>query len=306
MTFAGRFAANLLRGSATPPPPGGGYLRYRLDITANNGDAYCGLDELYGYDTVSGSDRMVLGGGTTDLAVSQSSNFGGYEGYQALNFDQSNLPRGWVNAGGNSGYIRFDVPAGVEIVGVGLGTMTTETARMPSEFNIRVSDDASIWTTVLNVTGETSWLANEIRLWEVAGAGNHRYGECQIVDNNGGGYCSMGDLLFFLADGDVIRYSVRNTTIRRSSVYDGGYEAINILNRSSGAYWVSNSGSPQWIDFYCAFPLAEFGLKCIEPNRMPRDFDLYGFDLGTQTFVLINSYTGETGWGVGETRRFVV
>lgn len=287
---------------AAPPPP----IKYRLDITANNGDTYCGMDEFYLIPILGGVDG-IQNFTPTGISTSQSSSFGGgYGASAALDFDRSTNFSGWVNGGGASGWLQYQIPGGVEPYAFGLTTMIGEANRMPSEFAFKVGDDGVNWTTVLARDVVPAWSNDETRIWLLdEPAGIHEYGRYDEILNQGDGYCSLGELLIFLTNGDLVRVNNTNATGRSSSDYGGGYAFVNALNRSGG-YWVSYAGPPQWVEVYCAFEPQEFGMKCVEPARMPRDFTLSRYNILTDSFEEMAEFSGETGWSVGEIRRYAI
>lgn len=150
--------------------PGVGAHRYwKLNITANDGSAlYMGLTELQLFDT-SGVNRTAGSSGT--LWVSSSGEINASN--QHVNAVDGNLvDSGWLSAvAASPQFISFDtqlagapVPVGpYEVSKIRIYGSHNVPSASPRDFQLQWSDNGTDWTTVLSVTGQSGWAANEMR-----------------------------------------------------------------------------------------------------------------------------------------------
>lgn len=157
----------------TDPGTGPGAHRYwRLRITASESASFHGMTELRLFDRdgvlVSGYN---VSGGTGSISASSSIN-GANIDYQA--FDGNLTSTGWLSATAGTEHVRQDMQHASSVIGVPVeikdvhiyGSWNSP-ASSPKDFTLQWSDDDSIWTDALVVTGETGWGANELRTFPV-------------------------------------------------------------------------------------------------------------------------------------------
>ncbi len=282
------------------------YNFYRITTSANNGDTYVGLGELYGYETVGGPDVLIDKPAASVGVFSAGSVLGGYPASAPFNqADSRKACIGWVNTGANNDYLRFQSTAGaIRVKALGLASMPGEQARMPSQLKVRYSDNGSTWSDAISLVAIPAWTSGEFRYYAVPNVGAHTYWEYTEVLNQGGGaYCSLGVCVMVLDNGELIRAGTRNVRMREGTRFNDSYPLADVLDRNTG-YWVSSGGVIQTIEWITPVSLAEFGFKCFEPNRMPRDFVVDGYNADTQAWIRLRTITGATGWAINEIRKY--
>ena len=155
----------LLLASAAPVGPT--YRWIRLYITANNGDAYTGLNELLLRSTSGGVDypappTNVLTTPTGALTAATASDFY-FANPPAYAFDQDyGSTQSWYNNGTPTpAWLKYDFGGSpVSIAEFGIIRAPGEAGvanRWPMDFELQGSNDNSSWTALRSVTGETGW-----------------------------------------------------------------------------------------------------------------------------------------------------
>jgi len=175
------------------------YRYYRLDITANNGDAtYTQVGEFYLY-LAAPADEFAPHAMTTDSApspyVSSASTYqAGSNPYQAFN----GLTTGWLGNNGGADWVQIDLGAGnvflIEQYQVQSGF--SGAARAPKDWTLKGSNNGSSWTTLDTRTNETGWGTFDLRAYTVTGAAAYRYFRFDVTANNGDGTYTEVDELF--------------------------------------------------------------------------------------------------------------
>lgn len=145
----------LQRSVVEPPPAGGAYRFWRIEITNNGGSAYTSIAELQLRLTAGGADQTSPSG-TTAASTSYFSENG------ARAFDDYNVDANtWVST--NSGlpqWVQYDFGAGnaKEIKEIAMWPESTEsTTRAPTAFTVKASNDGSAWTTIKSFSSFGSW-----------------------------------------------------------------------------------------------------------------------------------------------------
>jgi hypothetical protein len=104
--------------------------------------------------------------------------------------------------------------------------------QMGQAWTFQWSDDNVAWTTADTRSGQTGWTSGEIRTFDFASAGAHRYWRLNISNNNGAGNTSVGELE--MMEGTTVTYEEPNVigawsggTRDIATRYDNGSGASN-------------------------------------------------------------------------------
>ena len=203
----------------------GAYRYYKINITANNGDSYLQLGEVYFWGTRAymdgASDEVthdwtgLTNGGMT---VSASSYHPSFPPYQAL--DETISQTLYFLLNGTTGWWEIDLGSGnAQTLKAFIlqANYVPEPARMPKDFTIQGSNNDVDWDVLLTVTGQTDWLKGETRLFLLSSYASYQYYKIDITANNGdGGYTQLGEVyLYILPDG----WPEMPITVQRSSMF---------------------------------------------------------------------------------------
>jgi hypothetical protein len=203
------------------------YRYYRLDITANNGDAtFVQVAELYLYLGYP-SNEFAPHNMTTDSApspyVASASTFQvGSNAYLAFN----GAGAGWLGNNGGADWVQIDLGSGnvflieqYQIRDAGVA------ARAPKDWTLKGSNNGSDWTTLDTRTNETGWGTFDLRTYTVSGVSvAYRYFRLDVSANNGDGTFVEVDELFLQgtqqsASGGGLAAALRGNSILGGGIY---------------------------------------------------------------------------------------
>lgn len=139
------------------------YRYWRLDVSANNGNAfYCTVAELALLD-VSGVD--VTSSASAEAGAATASSFANSSNRPSLAFDKLASSK-WTSST-TTGWLQYDCGATTTIASmrlIGQYSNGDQATMAPKDFTLRGSDAAGgPWTTVITRTGQTAWGAAEVR-----------------------------------------------------------------------------------------------------------------------------------------------
>lgn len=144
---------------------------WRIYITANDGDAtYCGFTEIELRTSVGGADVTVVqlqSGAASALSVPNTANaaFRAVDNSDTAGWLSQNKPTWWKYDFGHAGHTGNPTENIRQILIKGSFNVP---AASPKDFLLEWSDDGSVWTTALTVTGETGWTgASDARTFNV-------------------------------------------------------------------------------------------------------------------------------------------
>lgn len=136
------------------------YRYWRLNVTANNGDAYLAASEFEVHATLGGT--TIFTGGSS----SASTVFGGLPVSNLFDGSTSTV---WA-ATTNTGWVRYDLGLGktsgvmefvVKSRGDGYATQA------PKDFSLQGSNDGVNWDTLKTITNQTGWGLGETRTFQI-------------------------------------------------------------------------------------------------------------------------------------------
>lgn len=145
-------------------PPANAYRYWRLNITANNGDARVGTRQLALRTVVSGPQVALAAVGTP----SNSSTFGGtYVPARAFGAALDN--DGWLSSGGVPQWLQYDFgehwPQAIVEYGVAISGASVPANKSANTWTLQASNDGSNWDTIDSRSGQTSWSTDELRVF---------------------------------------------------------------------------------------------------------------------------------------------
>jgi hypothetical protein len=169
-------------------------------------------------------------------AVTSSLENASYPASQAFDGDTSNTR--WSSASSDPQYIYVDLGAVYNLCQVNL---FWETA-LGANFTIQVSNDASTWTTVATITGNTSY-KNQIGMAGSSGRYVMMYGTAR---GTGYGYSLYAFQVFGYPGSCNNNNLALNQTIYVSST-QGGFPGVNAVDGDFTTRWGSSFSDPQYI-----------------------------------------------------------
>lgn len=158
------------------------YLYYRLNVTANGGDVYLNVPELYlqnGLVVVDASAISSFGGTTPEMATDGS------------------LTTTWNTASGSTGWLQVEAFDAISISGYTVGSWSNSAGvnRAPKDWTFQGSNDGTSWATLDTVTGETGWTSGgERRDFTVADSTPYKYFRINVTANNGDTFLAIAEL----------------------------------------------------------------------------------------------------------------
>lgn len=174
------------------------YRFFRLNITANNGDAtYTQTAELYLLGTVTATldvgfapHDMTSGASHSPFVATASSNNGFDPAYQA--FDGIEYPveggQRWIGVGSGVDWLKLDCGDRYILSSYAIAVYNADPTSAPQDWTMEGSNDDSSWSTLDTVTAQTGWTyPTDARVFtcDVATSA-YRYFRLNITDNNGG------------------------------------------------------------------------------------------------------------------------
>ncbi|HET9304877.1 MAG TPA: discoidin domain-containing protein [Candidatus Sulfotelmatobacter sp.] len=176
------------------------YTIFRLNISANNGDAtYTEVGELYLIGTTqqvglldSAPHNMTANNVPSPFVASASSDDSG--AFPAFKAFQGLLTDPWVGSNGGTDWLEIDLGTARRIAGYAVASWPTFGTRSPKNWTLQVSGDNATWTTVDTRTNQTGWmtaagggaLSGEIRPFALTPSlTGGRYIRINVTANNG-------------------------------------------------------------------------------------------------------------------------
>jgi hypothetical protein len=186
------------------------YQYFRLDITANNGDAtFTQVAELHLIGTQITAQSadfaphdLTSNSSHAPIVTSASSFFSSNDAFAAFDGLIDTTHR-WLGQGSGTDWLKIDFGTGITntLLGYWITIISTEATRTPKNWTMQGSNDGSSWTTVDTVTNETSWVAGsgDIRSYacdDISTA--YRYFRLNITANNGDAtYTQIAELYLY-------------------------------------------------------------------------------------------------------------
>lgn len=179
------------------------YTSFKLDITANNGDSFTQLSELYIQgtpDTVPADyapHDLTSQTSHSPFVTSSSSEFSSSaQAWNCFNGSYTSSSNSWIGTGSGTDWIKIDLGSGVANTLVAYSFVCAITNRAPKNWTMEGSNDDSSWTTVDTRTNITGWKPGtysavsgsdfEIRTFFLsAESAGYRYYRLNITANNG-------------------------------------------------------------------------------------------------------------------------
>lgn len=181
------------------------YRFFRLDITANNGDAtYTQVAELF----LIGTPQFLPDFAPHDLTgnsshspfvASASSVFSFNAAYKAFDgvITGASSAKNWLGTGGGTDWLQLDCGAVYTLTSYNVASQN-EPNRAPKNWTMQGSNNGSAWVTLDTQSNQTAWGLYESRLYIVTGAAAYRFFRLNITANNGDAtYTQVAELYLF-------------------------------------------------------------------------------------------------------------
>lgn len=155
----------------------GAHDYWRLNITANNGDAYLAIQEIE--LLIAGVDQTINPSGSGNAIANASTWFSGTStATQAFDGNYTTPGNSWVTAAaaGGVGWISYRFgwtgfqgggPGPLAIDAVKIWPQVGLANRAPRDFTIETSPDGTNWTVQKTVTGQTGWVSGTPRTFSL-------------------------------------------------------------------------------------------------------------------------------------------
>lgn len=282
---------------------------YSYNITTVDGGSFISCEEIELRATVGGA--TITGGSIrSGTATASTTNFG--SATSAFSLISSSLDGGWV-ANATTGTLQWADTSTVDVVGVSITSRSSEATRAPKDFTIQWSDDGSSWTTVLTVTGETTWdnAFYDDRTYTWASVGAKKYWRINVTANNGhGSLMGFQSIRFHISGGGIISAVARSVLVTSTLGYFPlSNQLEKVFDGGTGGWTSASSGvTAGRVVFHMppSVTVAQVTWKSRsgEGARAPKNFTL-------ESASYLTSWTNrgtfnETGWGSQETRAFTL
>ncbi len=227
------------------------YTSFKLNITANNGDSFTQISEIYIQGT---PDTVPADYGPRDLSsntshspyvTSSSSEFSSGNGaYKCFDGAFNSNATSWIGTGSGTDWIKIDLGTGVANTIVAYSFSCTDVNRAPKSWTFEGSNDNSSWTTLDTRTNITGWLPGtysavsgsifEIRTFPLSSeSAGYRYFRVNITANNGDAtYTQITEIYLFGTPGSSstpVTESVSDTLSLSDSIIVGTTAANSYL-----------------------------------------------------------------------------
>ncbi|MEK3788052.1 discoidin domain-containing protein [Paenibacillus sp. FSL K6-1230] len=223
------------------------YINYRLNITANNGDAqYLSVGELEMYEfnhfnkiLLSSDNRhyaieQTEGLGTPVIPVLTQNNDGVYiisanqvndgEAYQA--FDRKNSTR-WGSTSGTKGWLAVDVNVPVLLSAYTISSRNDSFAtQTPSAWTFEGSNDNQNWEIIDSRTGQNSWSLGETKSYYIAPVKSYRYYRLNITAASGSSTLSIGEFQIYKRISPIL-ISFSENTLKEEHFIKYGIDTVS-------------------------------------------------------------------------------
>lgn len=143
-----------------------GHRYWRINVTAINGGAACGISEVEMYAKTTKGNECY--GGTASASSEWSGSDAAAEAFNGVFGSGSDA---WASASGGAmpQWLKYDFgttsfPNVTRVCISARGSV--DTGQAPKDFNVQWSDDNSSWTTAWSVTNSTGWSAFERRTFD--------------------------------------------------------------------------------------------------------------------------------------------
>jgi hypothetical protein len=184
------------------------YRFFRLDITANNGDAtFTQVGEFYLFGTQAtlsdfAPHNMTASNAPSPYVASASSEFSfnfAYKGFNGV-IAAAGSANEWMGQNGGVDWLKIDFGTGNAYLLDSYDLISTnETTRAPKNWTMEGSNDGSTWTTIDTQTNETAWSTFESRPYFCSPPTTaYRYFRLNITANNGDAtYTQVAELYLY-------------------------------------------------------------------------------------------------------------
>jgi hypothetical protein len=207
------WASNETR-SFTPTVQTTAYRYFRINITANNGDAtYTQIQELFLFQAVAPgliefAPHTMTASTQGGYTVSASSDFGGgFEAWRAFDGTVFGVLKTWYGVGSGVDWLRIQVPSAytLDSYTIVVNAVSGELNRAPKAWTMEGSNNGTTWSTLDTVSNQTGWIVGEPRDFtcDVRTTG-YTYFRVNITANNGDvTFTQIGELYLYGTAGTV-------------------------------------------------------------------------------------------------------
>ena len=199
---------------------GANYQYYRINISANNGDSFTGLDGFQLFEGSGTVASLINGTGTEarlgfeddgiipilssaseqNISVSASGDAGAnYEAYHAFDDIQasaSNNQGSWAVLGA-SGWLQVELAQPRYIREYSLTAIEARVGREPESWTLQGSHDGVDFVTLDTESGVNNWENRESKSFEIDNPDDFRFYRLSITNNNGDSYTGLDGFQLF-------------------------------------------------------------------------------------------------------------
>jgi hypothetical protein len=193
----------------------------------------------------------------------------------------------------NSGlpcYWQYDLGASVTKAATKLAILVvTYATEGPKSFTLKASNTGAFGgeeATLLTVTNDPNWSANEVREWTFANTTAYRYYRITISSTQQGSFALMGEIRLYETDDDEVEYSADILTGGTASAESDNDNAGKACDGNLATRWTGGA-VPEWWQYDLGAGVA----KTVVKLTMQADSSI-SYCQGVKSFSLLASNTG--------------
>ena len=286
------------------------------------------MSSAFGASTAKPEPVVVDTSSTAGQVIAESREYNGgklYKAEHAFDGNWSDMNHCWIadlNSTNPVAYLVYEFNEATVVDGIRIHNSGTwgETSRAPNTWTFQGSNDNETWTTLDSRSGETGWVANEIRTFGFTNATAitaYKYYKFSCTKNNTAQWVAIYEMEFLRGAISDLTTATAGDIFSQSPefVYNGQhYAAAAAFNNKKafgdGSRWIATMpAGGAYVVYGFNVPTRVNGISLVTPNygnqttRAPKDWTFLGSDDG-ETWDLLDTQTGETGWSSNGEERY--
>ena len=211
---------------------------------------------------------------------------------------------------------KFNTATLVDGLRIHNSTEWAPTTRAPKDWTFEASNDGENWTVLDTRSGETGWVADQIRDYGFVNKTAYEYYKFNCTANNGDAAMMAIMELQFLQGGvaDLTATSAGSVTASSSpySTYVADKAFDGIKSGNSNGRWLAEKADDMYVVYKFNEPTRVNAISITTPhkdfgwgtsNRAPKDWTFLGSYDGT-SWTLLDTQAGESGWSESGEERY--
>lgn len=171
-----------------------------VDTAASTDESYDAANDRYAAtqsaDTTKNSTNHTTYSGTNGTAAASTEFSGTYPAWKAVDGSIASTNAWFTASGTTTGWWRYQFTAAqvIDKVTITANATSAQFTAMPKDFTIEGSNDATNWTVLATISGETGWTSQQARSWVFANTTAYTYYRINITANNGQTYAGFSEI----------------------------------------------------------------------------------------------------------------